>query len=88
MTIYNFIKQRRYLVWYVKDLKYLSQESIVEHTLNDGNFNDVRKIISILGIKKVASIFKKQLKQKRINYDPKIANYFKLYFKKYARNIP
>lgn len=84
MTINNFIKQRPHLVWYVKDLEHLSQESIIEHTLNGGDFNDVKKLISILGIKRVASIFKKQLKQKRVNYDPKIMNYFKLYFKKYV----
>lgn len=84
MTINNFIKQKPYLVWYVKDFKHLSRESIVEHTLNYGDFNDVKKLISILGIKNVADIFRKQLKQKRTNYNPKIINYFKLYFKKYA----
>lgn len=84
MTINNFIKQRSHLVWYVKDLEHLSQESIVEHTLNGGDFNDVKELISVLGTRRVASIFKKQLKQKRVNYDPKIINYFKLYFKKYA----
>ncbi|OWK26741.1 MAG: hypothetical protein US76_03405 [Parcubacteria group bacterium GW2011_GWA2_38_13b] len=84
MTINNFIKQRPYLVWYVKDIERLSQESIVEHTLNDGDFGDIKELISILGVKKVADIFKKQLKQKRINYDSKIINYFKLYFKQYA----
>ena len=84
MTINNFIKQRPYLVWYAKNIERLSRESIVEHTLNDGDFRDVKELISILGIKKVADIFKKQLKQKRINYDSKIINYFKLYFKQYA----
>lgn len=84
MTINDFVKERPYLVWYVKDSEHLSQESIIEHTLNGGDFNDVKELISILGIKKIASIFKKQLKQKRVNYNPKIINYFKLYFKKYA----
>lgn len=84
MTINDFVKERPYLVWYVKDSEHLSQESIIEHTLNGGDFNDVKELISILGIKKIAGIFKKQLKQKRVNYNPKIINYFKLYFKKYA----
>lgn len=84
MTIHNFIKKRPYLVWYTKNLDNLSVESIVEATLNYGDFDDVKKMISILGIKKVASIFRKQIKRRRCNYKPKIVNYFKLYFDKYA----
>lgn len=84
MTLGNFIKKRRYLVWYVKDPEKLSQEAIVEAVLNYGDWEDVKKLFSILGIKKVAKIFFKQTRRKRINYDPKIMNYFNLYFKKYA----
>lgn len=84
MTIRNFIKKRPYLVWHVKDLKNLSEEAIVEGVLNYGDFNDVKKVISILGIKKVARIFNKQSRRRRVNYEPKIINYFRLYFKKYA----
>lgn len=86
MTILNFIKKRPYLFWSIsaQDYKHLSKESIIEAVLNYGDFNDVKKMLSILGQKKTAAIFRKQLKQKRNNYDPKIANYFKLYFNKYA----
>jgi hypothetical protein len=85
MTIADFIKKRSYLVWYVKDLEHLSKEAVVEAVLNYGDFEDVKEIISILGIKKVAYIFKKQtVNRRRINYDPKTVNYFKLYFKKHA----
>ena len=84
MTLKNFIKKRRDLVWYVKDQENLSQEAIVEAVLNYGDFDDIKKIISIVGIKKVARIFKKQLGHWRVNYDSKTINYFKLYFKKYA----
>ncbi len=84
MTINDFIEKRPYLIWYTKNFKNLSQEAIVESVLNYGDFDDVKKMISILGIKKTAAIFRKQIKRKRINYDPKIVNYFKLYFNKYA----
>ena len=84
MTIKGFIKARPYLVWYTRDFKRLSPEAIVEGVLNYGDFADVKKIIAILGVKKVADIFSKQLKKKRVNYDAKIINYFKLYFAKYA----
>lgn len=85
MTINEFIKKRPYLVWYTKNFDHLSEESIVEAVLNYGNWDDVQKMIFILGIKKVAAIFKKCTgKGRRINYRPEIKNYFQLYFKKYA----
>ena len=84
MTLGDFIKKRPYLVWYVKDPGKLNDESIVEHTLNYGDWKDVQELIKILGIKKTAEIFNKQIRQKRINYDKKILNYFKLYFVAHA----
>jgi len=71
-------------VWYVKEPSRLNDESIVEHTLNYGDWDDVQKLIKILGIKKTSKIFNKQISQRRVNYDAKILNYFKLYFSKYA----
>ena len=84
MTISNFIKKRPYLVWGTRNYDNLSEEAIVENVLNYGDINDVKEMFSILGIKKSAIIFKKQISQKRNNYRPKIKNYFNLYFKKYA----
>jgi len=84
MTIRDFIKKRPYLIWYTEDLDNLSENAIVEAVLNYGNFDEVKKMISILGVKKAAAIFRNQIKKKRVNYDPKTMNYFKLYFKKYA----
>ena len=84
MTIKDFIKERPYLVWDTENYNNLSEEAIVESVLNYGDFGDVKKMFAILGIKKAAGIFKKQISQKRSNYRPKIKNYFSLYFKKYA----
>ncbi|PIW97466.1 hypothetical protein COZ81_02345 [Candidatus Jorgensenbacteria bacterium CG_4_8_14_3_um_filter_38_10] len=84
MTIYQFIKKRPYLVWYVKDLNKLSEESIVEHVLNYGDWDDVQEMIKILGMKKTAEIFRTKSKQKRCNYRPEIKNYFHFYFNKHA----
>ncbi len=84
MTIQKFIKKRPYLIWYVRNFEALSEEAIVEAVLNYGDFDDIKKMISILGIKKVSNIFRKQLKRRRTNYDSKIINYFRLYFKRYA----
>ena len=84
MTLNTFIKKRPYLTWYEAEPETLSEGAIVEAVLNYGDFDDVRKLITLLGIKRLAAIFRSQIKRKRINYDPKILNYFKLYFKKYA----
>jgi hypothetical protein len=84
MTIQSFIKKRPYLIWYVKDLENVSESSVVEHVLNYGDFDDFKALIKIMGIDNIAKIFKKQIKNKRSNYSPKIRNYFTLYFKKYA----
>ena len=83
-AIINFIKKRPYLIWYVKNYDKLSDESIVEHTLNYGDWDDVQKMIKILGIKETATIFRIKSEQKRSNYRPEIKNYFNLYFNKYA----
>ena len=84
MTIKEFIKKRKYLVWYVKDVTRLSDEAIVEAVLNYGNWDDVQKMIKILGIKKTARIFRIQSRHQRCNYRPEVKNYFALYFKRYA----
>lgn len=84
MSIKDFIKKRKYLVWYVKDVTKLNNESIVEATLNYGDWDDVQKLIKILGIKKVARIFRENAYRKRSNYLPDIKHYFSLYFRVYA----
>lgn len=86
MTIHDFIKERKYLIWYVKDYDALDGEAIVEATLNYGDWEDVKLLIKILGMKKVAKIFREQTSPKRMrsNIRPEIKNYFTLYFNKYA----
>ena len=76
----KFMKSRKYLVWYVKDQENLNVESLVEHTLNYGDWEDVQLLIKIIGIKKMAEIFRKQTVGPRLNYRPEVINYFKLYF--------
>lgn len=78
------MKARPYLIWYVKDFENISEEAVVEAVLNYGDFDDVKKLISILGMKRIARIFRKYAGRRRSNYRPEIKSYFKLYFKKYA----
>lgn len=87
MNIHDFIKQRKRLIWWVKDYDALGPESIVEATLNYGNWDDVQTLIKILGLKKTAKIFYDKSKPSAVgrqNYRPEVRNYFNLYFNKYA----
>lgn len=87
MTIHDFIKKRKYLIWWVKDYDRLSAASIVEATLNYGDWDDVQKLIRILGIKKMAAIFRAKSKKSamgRCNYSEKTKHFFAGYFNKYA----
>lgn len=87
MDIQEFIKNRKHLIWWVKDYDKLNKESIVEATLNYGNWNDVQTLISIMGIKEVAGIFREKSKPSKLgrqNYNEKTKNYFSLYFDAHA----
>lgn len=86
MTVRDIIKKKPYLIWYTKSYDSLSDEAVVEAVLNYGDWDDVQKLIKILGIKKTAKIFRKQISGFRTNYDDKMKNYFTLYFNKYAPN--
>ncbi|MFA6047426.1 MAG: hypothetical protein WCV59_01710 [Parcubacteria group bacterium] len=87
MTREQFIKKRKYLFWYVKHPEKVNDEALVEAVLNLGNWDDVQKLFKLLGIKKVAKVFKKETspKRMRINYRPEVKNFFSLYFKRHAQ---
>jgi DNA-damage-inducible protein J len=79
----KFIETRKYLFWDVR-LEKLNEEAVVERILNYGDWEDVQLMLKIIGIKKVAIIFRKQIEGMRNNYRGSIKNYYNLYFKKYA----
>lgn len=84
MRVQDLIKRKPYLLWHTNNYRNLSDEAAVEAVLNYGDFDDVKKLMTILGMKKAAAIFRKQASRRRRNYDPKTAHYFKLFFAKYA----
>ena len=84
MVIGDFVRKRKTLFWSTKNYDGLSNAAIVEGILNYGDMNDVRELISLLGIQVVAKIFHEQTNRPRINYRPEVKNYFQLYFQKYA----
>jgi len=84
MNLGDFVRKRKYLFWSTKNYDGLSKGAVVEGILNYGDMNDVRELIALLGIQEVAKIFYENTNRPRINYDPKIVNYFSMFFKKYA----
>lgn len=84
--IIEFIKEHSYLFWYTPENKKenISHEFLVETILNYGDLNAIKKLFSIIGIKKAAKVFFNASGRKKMNYYPEVYNYFSLYFKKYA----
>lgn len=81
-----FIRENRQLFWYTPEDKKedISLEFLVETILNYGSIEDIKKVIKILSIKKMASIFFRAEGRKKMNYYPEIYNYFSMFFKRYA----
>lgn len=84
MSIQSIIQKKPTLAWYIANPENMSDESVVEHVLQYGNWHDVQELINMAGIAKVSKIFHKTIQKKRCNYSPQIQNYFQLYFKNYA----
>lgn len=82
----NFIKENSSLFWQVKkeDKENISLDALVEAILNYGNEKNIKKLFELVGIKKVAEIFRKQTSRKRVNYHKRTVHYFNLYFQKNA----
>lgn len=81
-----FIRENSHLFWYTPEDKKedISLEFLVETILNYGDIDDIKKIISVIGIKEISKIFLGAEGRKKMNYYPDIYNYFLLYFKRYA----
>lgn len=82
--IRNIFKKKPYLNWYVKDYNALSDESVLESVLANGNWQDFLDIIRSLGLSKTRDIFETIKNKKRVNLRPQTINYFDRYFTKYA----
>mgnify|MGYP001115218921 CR=1 FL=1 len=87
MKVNQIIRNKPYLAWYVKNPEKLSPQSVLEHILNYGNWDDVQQFIKINGFAETAKLFNKSLKNKRINYQPAIKSYFSRYFNKFNKNV-
>ncbi|MCL2650505.1 MAG: hypothetical protein FWD60_05685 [Candidatus Azobacteroides sp.] len=82
----KFIEDHQELFWYSPAPKseMVSDELLVETILNYGTMGDVQKMFYVIGISRVAAIFRSMTGRKKLNIYPELYNYFNLYFDKYA----
>ena len=80
----QLFKEKPYLAWYIRDTNDLSEESLLEHIFNYGNWDDYKKAESVLGIEIIKKSFEKMTRIKRVNLRPQTINFFGNYFHKYA----
>lgn len=80
------IRENRHLFWYIpeKEKENISLEALVETVLNYGDLEAVRQLIQKMGMNTVADIFFRQTTRNRINYFPRVTNFFTLYFNRHA----
>ncbi|MBE0648329.1 MAG: hypothetical protein IH596_11145 [Bacteroidales bacterium] len=81
-----FIRQHSALFWYTPEDKKeeISEELLVEMILNYGDLEAIQKLIEIMGIRKVSSVFFSAEGRKKFNYFPEIYHFFTLFFTRYA----
>ena len=87
--IKSLIRENSALFWYIPENKKeeISEEALVETILNYGTIESVKKLFSIIGVKRTAEIFFQSLAQserKKGNYHELTIHFFTLYFQRHA----
>jgi hypothetical protein len=72
------------LIWYTKSYDTLNILSVVEAVLNYGTWDQTQRLISIVGIDKMAKLFAWHNTQPRSNLHKLARNYYSHYFARYA----
>lgn len=82
----NFIRANGALFWYTPEDKgeKVTDELLVETMLNYGSLEQIRELFDLMGMKRVADIFRSMIGRKKLNYFIPVWNYFDLYFNKNA----
>lgn len=82
----KFIDSHRGLFWYTPEasLHEISDELLVESTLNYGTLDDYRELKSIMSPQRMAKVFFSATDRKSGNYFPEIRHFFTLALRQYA----
>jgi hypothetical protein len=80
------IREKSYLFWYTpeNEKENISHELLLEHILNYGTLDDVRKLFKIMGIDQASKVFMRIKGRNKLNFYPEIYNFFSLLFQRYA----
>ncbi|PIR45142.1 MAG: hypothetical protein COV10_01300 [Candidatus Vogelbacteria bacterium CG10_big_fil_rev_8_21_14_0_10_51_16] len=86
MKLGDFARKHKTLFWSTNAYDQLDERAVVEAVLNYGDWETVKELFSIIGIKRTAEVFREWTRPElsRTNYYPKITHYFRLYFDRYA----
>lgn len=87
----ELIENNQQLFWFTPANKKMEidEDQLVETILNYGDERAVKNLIEIMGISKVAAIFKNQISmsnRRQNNYHELVLNFFELYFHRHAPN--
>ena len=82
----EFIQEHRDLFWYTPEQakQSISDDLLVETTLNYGTLDDFRELRRIMTPKRLAKVFFSATGRKTGNYYPEIRNFFSLVLRPYA----
>lgn len=87
----KLIKDYSYLLWYFPDeaKKKISDNTLVEMILNNGDWAGFERLIDTIGLQKVADIFFEHVNRRRNNYRKQTRHFFTLYFNEHLpqRNL-
>lgn len=90
LALKELINDNQHLFWYIaaEGKEDIDSDLLVETILNYGDEKAVKRLIAIMGIERVAAIFKKHLttsNRRKNNYHELVSNYFQLYFNRHAK---
>ncbi len=80
----NWLEKRKALWWWVKDVKQLDEESILEGVMNYGRWHDFLDLKTRWGLKKIVNLYQEMVNRKRCNLRPPARVLFGKYLEKHA----
>jgi hypothetical protein len=83
----QYIAKHKSLFWYTPEDKKseISDSLLVETILNYGEMEDIKELITIMGIDNAAQVFFSAKGRMIGNYYPEIYNFFNIVFTRYAQ---
>ncbi len=83
-----FIHEHSNLFWYTPadQKENISEEFLVETIMNYGDMDATKRLITLLGIKRLTEIFNSLQGRKKLNYYPEIYNFFSILLRKHANS--